>query len=848
MAFPYTFGWSAAGPKGFKAFDASDGIRTGLLLALTGLVILAPVTWPDQFAAGATVDAEQAWLSLALLIGGLFVANMARMLAIWKRLKPAVAKRKIDRSPDERSTANKGFRELFVYVFIVLIVSTILTFSAANGGPTVFRDLRLLEIGTIRSSDPQLATLLGTLALSFVPLLIAFLLLSRTEQASFDREVFRSDSISVSSFYLGGLLFGLIVALALWASHVSQTQQDGLGENLAFFITFGVVSLFVALIFLPHILRYLDFLVEAERDPRADKPATPFVIGALPAGASWIDSVLVRLIAPLTGATQNGPMVPHSFVLLSILPLTALGFVLPQPWGLGPICLGVLMVLALGRRWAWIEEDRETASRLLQTDTSEVKVGFDNDLKDEALLGYACLFILVPLALHQINGIAGAFQGAGGTAIDRPFFAWLSFFGGELAKAVPFVDWWEIYNVSIKAPVEGVCAPPGEQCLEGNGNADIVPAAKHLTFAARAVVDLVIMAALFQAIGIWQRSRTQEALYDAGQIDAFDPFTEERFFRRGMRNRNAANGNRSQSGNRPYRTFGPRLKFQERIENHVKKRVDRGLREIPYNERRLGELLRHPDQEVREGAEWMVEYYGLLAGTPLERLKQLADDWRVAWYEGNARHDQPIKKLDAEGRSAWRRSEKLRLEPLLDELLHSRRGVYLTKIKKEDVANLVQVIAISGDEVEFGFSRILIVEILENAHDPAAIWSLAAQVLPRMDEFDVWAKEIETMFGVSSRDEAGQFVSLRFGRQEPRARVYKAIRENALGYENDDPTIDNILDLLKKIRTTRKAEAKSISGPALRKTIESLAGASFHDDLIVDETEQIDVVEDEEDI
>ncbi len=799
--------------RGFKIQWSTVAIVIGLTIAAGGAGLLASPFLEE------TGNYKNDWLALGLLVGGLFIANMARMLQIWAKLKPAVSLTPARRSMSQRAIAERGFRELFFYVFGTFGVLTTVAFLSAQPNLPYWSTLGLNGIGSVNSVTAHVWTLIAVLCISLIPLLAGFYLQASTEQKSLDRKLFRSDAISASSFWMSALLIFAIVALASWAARVSQNQQEGVAANLAYWITFAVIALFVAFIFLPHIQRYIDHLAERERDPNDAKANTPLLIGAPAIAVSWMDSVLVRLVAPLTGATQHGPLVPHSFVIFSLLPLTALGFILPEPYGLAPIALGMLMVISLGRRWAWIEEDREIASRLLRTDGKEIQIGFENDLKDEALLGYAFLFILVPLALHQINGIFHAFTGSDGTPISDPFFAWLSFFGGELAKAVPFVDWWEIYSVDIKTPVAGACAGSASDCTLG-----IVPAAKHLTFIARAMVDLVIMAALFQAIGIWQRSRAQDKLYDAGQLDAFDPFTEERFFRSGMRKqRNVPTEQNDHIKKGPQ--FTPRHVFEERIERHLHERMDRGLPLVPYNERRLGELLKHQDQEVREGAEWMVEHYGLLAGTPLERLKQLSEDWSKAWQTGN-RKTPPVRTLDSESQTAWRRSEKLRLEKLLDELLNGNRGATLTKFQQEDISRVVQIILIAGDEPEFQFSRVLMLEILQNVYHPDALWALAFQICPNKPEFKDWHDHFFGIFGQLVRVGPDTQKTPRFGRQETRVLTYRSIAESALGYEDGDPLLERLLELLRLIKATPKAETKSIAGPALNRTINALAKAT----------------------
>ncbi|MEZ5947030.1 MAG: hypothetical protein R3C04_09315 [Hyphomonas sp.] len=618
-------------------------LGAGVLISLLGIVILAVDL--NEKHLGSTIPGwaqdRLPWFGLLVLVGGLFTANFARMLQIWHLLKAAQSTSPENRSPQEKETVRLGFRELFTYLFTSLAVLTGLVFLSPQKSWLPWTDIDLLHAASKDANLTQLIPFLTILFLAFVPLICGFYLQARTQEKGAEkRETFRKDAISVPSFWMSATVTAGIIALASWAANPSGLGSEELAVWITFATTFAVIALFLAFIFLPHLIAFIEEAADGQnRVPGTQDDATTayagFPVLTAPAHiASYFDSALVRLVAPLTGATQHGPGVPHSFVLFSILPLSALGFSLAAPFGLIPIGLGMLMVVALGRRWAWVEEDRETASRLLTTESPEINVGFDNDLKDEALLGYASLFLLVPLALNQIYGWqSNAFEAGSGNT-GNPFFDWLSFFGAELAKAVPFVDWWEIYRVNLP---------------EAFVTVDDHPLGKHLTFASRAMVDLVIMAALLQAVGIWQRSQTQKRLYAAGQVDSFDPFTENAFFKKGMRLRKGR--------------FVAKDTFEEVVLSHVEKRLELGLPAVPYNERRLSHLLQHEDEEIRAGAKWMIDHFDVLAGTPSQQAQQLLEQWKNGPLAAKA------PNADKREMAAYRREQKLRLERLLYTLL-----------------------------------------------------------------------------------------------------------------------------------------------------------------------------------
>jgi hypothetical protein len=146
-------------------------------------------------------------------------------------------------------------------------------------------------------------------------------------------------------------------------------------------------------------------------------------------------------------------------------------------------------------------------------------VGFGEDLRDESLLSFVFMFLLIPLALRQGQLWSNDTLFDTSHLHHTPFLVdWIAFFGGELAKAAPFVDWAEVYGVK-----------GGEQFIASS------TAAKNVIFAMRVLLDLVFMAALVQALSIAARNAKQMELFQSGTLDRLDPFTEPREFRKLLR-------------------------------------------------------------------------------------------------------------------------------------------------------------------------------------------------------------------------------------------------------------------------------------------------------------------------
>lgn len=684
--------------------DGWDIIRTGLLVAFVSLLIM----W---FEAGVIFTG---WLApcgaFVTLVGGLFAAQMARMWQIWRPLKAALIRQsKGRRAPADKAPLGRGFSELFVWLFLNLTVMTGLLFFAEASGLEQLAQLALLapEDGSGNASTVQITVFLAILAISFVPLLTAFALQGANEAKQRNVAMLRDDVVTPLSLGISAIAIGGIILLA-WAAGGEMFQMS---DNFGVYITLIVITGFLVFIIAPHIARYINDQNEA----LAPRPAIRQSGAVLPSPVimfSWLDSLLVRLVAPLSGATQSGAGLSHVLFLILILLLSAIGFALASPFGLLPIALAMLIILALGRRWAWVEEDRETASRLQSTRGHDIHIGFGNDLKDEALLGYAALFVLVPMALYQIQGTAHAFTTDPSQA--NTFVDWVRFFGAELAKAVPFVDWWEIYNVTVSTPFDAT---------------ESGPMAKHLTFAARAMVDLVIMAALFQALGIWQRSRTQQKLYDSGQLNSFDPFTEIAFFERGM------SSHRSHDGPVPKRSF------EKRVGDHVTERRALQLPGLPYSQRRLSELILHDNKDVRAGARWMVGAYGVLAGDPVTQLAQLRGRWTSISFP-QAPRDVLLR-------------EKLEFERILNELLTAKELDKSEPFGTEQTGTLIGMLEAVKDCPEFSYGQLLAIQLIGRLHTKTAVKALATHVLGpgkesvnHYEQRPEWRQFMESAFGL----------------------------------------------------------------------------------------------------
>lgn len=681
--------------------------------------------------------------------------------------------------------------ELFVWLFLSLLVLSFAAFCSKG-------DASFLDVGINLKSEWQRDVFFACLFAAFVPAADG---VYNTERrlAETDRggKLLRDDAISPGSLAFGVLAMGLIVLLA-WAAGRHAFQS--IGPDMGVIATLFIVFAFIFFIVISSVTRGLNIF--SERKPM-EPPVAAAGLGAAisPAKwASWIDSILVRLVAPLTGATQSpdgrhGLGWHHLYVIGVMTPLTALGYALPEPWGLVPIFMAFLFALAVGRRWAWVEGDREAAARLRTTKGRDIHVGFGNDLRDEAMLAYAFLFVLVPLTLYQLNEMTGAFQLKDGLERSQTFVDWIQFFGLELFKAVPLVDWAEIYGFKPEPNIVEV-------------NPDTATIGKHLIFGARVLVDFVVMAALFQAISIVQRNRTQSKLYDSGQLDVLDPISEEDFFERGIETATQLEydawhraDTKTQLQNPVIKLsdnqyFRAKQKFANRVDLHVNNKVSAGTR-WPYSKERLDELVTDHRDDVRAGARWMIARYGLLAGDPKTQINQLADRWLTI--------NLPLAS------EAVAFNEKQNFE----EVLKAARNRYST-ISDNELGRLAFLLAQSLDRPEFSYAHILAFRLIGKMQSRCAVALIAASVMKRQDRTD------HEDLGRALDEFSFSRERLRQGTDEMRVYAYEALEEMAAAPSPRKATLKLAVEFLTFMEPREAMKSKKAAQKVKRALLNAL--------------------------
>jgi len=315
---------------------------------------------------------------------------------------------------------------------------------------------------------------------------------------------------------LGALIgtVGVLLVCALAWMAGAWGKDSPLQSNLGVAICFGVFTIFTVVVLMKWIadappVRALARLMRGLA--RRLRRLAEFY--------NAIDAILVRIGAHVAGMEHR--TMPARYIVLgaTLISLSVMAWHLPPPWGLVPATLGFLIALSVSRLWSWVEDDRNLAAITRFNPDAPVRIGFREDYRDETIFGFIFVLILIPIAMAQ----ADASKVFGGSLFEpkgqmNELREWLGYLGFELAKALPVIDWADIYELK-----------PGDTLPQPTK-----PLGQHAVFAARVTVDLILIASLLQAIGIATRNRQQKALYAAGHVDRLDALVERHELRKAI--------------------------------------------------------------------------------------------------------------------------------------------------------------------------------------------------------------------------------------------------------------------------------------------------------------------------
>tara|TARA_R110002020_G_scaffold464936_1_gene686039 strand:+ start:266 stop:2167 length:1902 start_codon:yes stop_codon:yes gene_type:complete len=304
-------------------------------------------------------------------------------------------------------------------------------------------------------------------------------------------------------FLLAGFVFVSAYAGQKLNGAIVIPEWMGIAVVVAFATVFAWVFLFSRVLELGGV-RGVRRLME-----RAAAPLVPFGYFF-----SAIDSWLVFVVAPAVGATLRGDIVRYTVFFTHIVVGCIFAWHATAPLGLIGAMWAFIAVVSVARRWSWIETDRNRLIQDPDMKTNLLRIGLHDDLRDEAVSGLLLLVLILPIAMRQFQLFDfgyPVFQVETG-AIDR-LDAWVGFFGVELLKALPFLDWADIYSAEAETRIH-----------------TSAPLSMHVLLVARAIIDLVFIGAILQAlaISVSLSKNRRDFLERRAGVDALDPRIEAR--------------------------------------------------------------------------------------------------------------------------------------------------------------------------------------------------------------------------------------------------------------------------------------------------------------------------------
>jgi hypothetical protein len=472
-------------------------------------------------------------------------------------------------------------------------------------------------LGPITASEIALAAML---ALAFIPNIVnasgflarkpssRFRLPDPESRAFVELEQRRSEGASA---LLATGAIAAIVSLALAAG--KGDAQLNIQSQLGLLVGVGLIAAFVVIIF-------IDALSGANSVRGAARWFTSISAFAVPLSGLYrsIDFALVRVGAFVAGVRHRTARARYGLFAGQLACLCLLAWFLPAPMGLVASAIATILVFSVIRLWNWVEIDRAHAGGVSGR-RAPLRIGLREDYRDEAILGLVFILILMPITLkqaHDSHWLGVSFANGDG----RSFIDWFAYIGAELAKAVPFVDWAEIYGVRAS---DGAIAPASG-------------ASRHALFAARALMDLVLLAAIVQTLASVERNRQRKTLYREGYINYLDPFVERVELVRAMKACQGANPSEFNIGNLGHPDV---VDFRR------------------YDQTRLRQLyVSMLRSDVRAFIDAMVaDDHGIVLMSPAEFCVEIAEidsdedfDLVSAWDLARRQHDHGVSRLDPE--------------------------------------------------------------------------------------------------------------------------------------------------------------------------------------------------------
>jgi tetratricopeptide (TPR) repeat protein len=210
-----------------------------------------------------------------------------------------------------------------------------------------------------------------------------------------------------------------------------------------------------------------------------------------------VDVFLRKILIHLTGASLETPWRRWGVFTLHFLILAAIGAFAPLTVALIAIGVALVSVLAIYRYW---ERDEDKRIERIAEGRSNYE---GQDLRDEMFAAIGLLLFFIPLGYVRINEASAVLAGHSAyPSIDAALFVW-----GELTKALPLVDWSEIFRVRNLSGVEASGA-----------------VGLSLNFFIRILFDLLVLAGILRTLDILRsQSRGDDLRAEEEALRSEDP-------------------------------------------------------------------------------------------------------------------------------------------------------------------------------------------------------------------------------------------------------------------------------------------------------------------------------------
>jgi|GEM_PF-7125864 len=150
----------------------------------------------------------------------------------------------------------------------------------------------------------------------------------------------------------------------------------------------------------------------------------------------WLDRSLVHLFSWVTGTRYTQKYIRIPLLLIYFVGLTVASVLLPWPYAMGFIALGIFTIFVVFRHWSR-DEDEVIAG--ISYERKDIKI--NGTLGTEVMIAVSFLFVLVPtaFALLQVQGMGFKLESDAGP------FVFLVYTLIETIKAGSLIDYYDLY-------------------------------------------------------------------------------------------------------------------------------------------------------------------------------------------------------------------------------------------------------------------------------------------------------------------------------------------------------------------------------------------------------------------